>query len=154
MHHNERMTDVLISRAGLEDVGELAPLVEGYRTFYSQVPSDRTRSYLADRIMNSEAVVFMARVDGTPVAFTLLYPTFSTVALAPIWLLNDLFVAEHARGRGIAGSLLEAAEHAAREAGAARIWLRTAHDNAPAQALYEGRGWVEDAVFRRYDLVF
>jgi hypothetical protein len=32
--------------------------------------------------------------------------------------------------------------------------LRTANDNLPAQALYEGRNWVKDEVFRRYDLVF
>jgi ribosomal protein S18 acetylase RimI-like enzyme len=45
-------------------------------------------------------------------------------------------------------------EAAAQSAGAVRIWLRTAHLNEPAQALYEGRGWVHDDVFKRYDLVF
>lgn len=148
------MTDLTISRAGPEDVGDLAPLVEDYRAFYKQAPSERTQHYLADRLTHDEAVAFLARLDGAPVGFTLIYPTFSTVALAPIWLLNDLFVAEHARGDGIASRLMDAAEQAARKAGAVRIWLRTAYDNTPAQALYEGRGWVADSVFRRYDLIF
>jgi GNAT superfamily N-acetyltransferase len=148
------MTNVVIWRAGIEDLAALTPLVDDYRAFYKQVESSGTKSYLAERITNDEAVIFMASLDGMPVGFTLLYPTFSTVALAPIWLLNDLFVTESARGHGVASRLMEVAEQAARDAGAARVWLRTAHDNTAAQALYQGRGWVEDEIFRRYDLIF
>jgi ribosomal protein S18 acetylase RimI-like enzyme len=49
---------------------------------------------------------------------------------------------------------MDTAETAAKAAGATRIFLRTAHTNTPAQALYEGRGWVYDEVFKRYDLIF
>jgi ribosomal protein S18 acetylase RimI-like enzyme len=84
----------------------------------------------------------------------LLYPTFSTVSLSNIWLLNDLYVAESSRGLGIANELMDVAEAAAKSAGATRVFLRTANDNLPAQALYEGRNWIKDEVFRRYDLVF
>lgn len=147
------VTDVVVSRAGLQELGELLPLVEGYRSFCKRAASDRTERYLRDRIVNDEAIVFIARQDGSPMAFTLIYPTFSTTALAPIWLLSDLFVTEQARGRGVASALMEEVERAAREAGAARIWLRTGHDNAAAQALYEGRGWVRNDVLRRYDLI-
>ena len=119
------MTDVVVSRAGLQELGELLPLVEGYRSFCKRAASDRTERYLRDRIVNDEAIVFIARQDGSLMAFTLIYPTFSTTALAPIWLLSDLFVTEQARGRGVASALMEEVERAAREAGAARIWLRT-----------------------------
>lgn len=145
---------VVVSRAGLQELGELTPIVECYRSFSNKTPSDRTEQYLRDRIVNDEVIVFIARQDGSPVGFTLIYPTFSTTALAPIWHLCDLFVTEQARGRGVAGALMEEAERAAREAGAARIWLRARHDNAPAQALYKGRGWAQNDVFRRYDLIF
>lgn len=148
------VNDVVVSRAGLQELGELLPIVECYRSFSKRAPSDRTERYLRDRIVNDEVIVFIARQDGSPVGFTLIYPTFSTTALAPIWHLCDLFVTEQARGRGVASALMEEAERAAREAGAARIWLRTQHDNAPAQALYEGRGWVQNDVLRRYDLNF
>lgn len=146
------MTD--ISRASISDLAELHPLVEKYREFYKQPENPKTVQFLTDRLENDEAVVFIARVDGNPVGFTMIYPTFSTVSLSAVWLLNDLYVSETSRGQGVANLLMDAAEAAAREAGATRIFLRTAHDNTPAQALYESRGWKQDEVFRRYDLVF
>ena len=146
------MTD--ISRASISDLAELHPLVEKYREFYKQPENPKTVQFLTDRLENDEAFVFIARIDGNPVGFTMIYPTFSTVSLSAVWLLNDLYVAETSRGQGVANLLMDAAETAAREAGATRIFLRTAHDNTPAQALYESRGWKQDEVFRRYDLVF
>lgn len=143
-----------VSRVTKSDLAELHVLVEKYRAFYKQAENDKTSSFLEQRIANDEAVAFIARVDGNAVGFTLLYPTFSTVSLSSIWLLNDLYVDESARGQGIATELMEVAESEAKKAGATRVFLRTANDNLPAQALYEGRNWVRDEVFRRYDLVF
>ena len=143
-----------ISKANASDLPELHALVEKYRAFYKQAESDKTLSYLEQRIANDEAIVFIARVNGAAVGFTLLYPTFSTVSLSSIWLLNDLYVDESARGNGIASELMDVAELAAKSAGATRVFLRTANDNLPAQSLYEGRNWVKDEVFRRYDLIF
>jgi ribosomal protein S18 acetylase RimI-like enzyme len=143
-----------ISKVTSSDLAELHPLVEKYRAFYKQPENDKTLGFLEERIKNQEAIAFIARVNGEAVGFTLLYPTFSTVSLSNIWLLNDLYVAESARGNGIANELMDVAEAAAKSAGATRVFLRTANDNLPAQALYEGRNWVQDEVFRRYDLVF
>ena len=143
-----------ITRVTKSDLTELHGLVEKYRAFYKQAENDKTSSFLEQRIANDEAVAFIARVEGNAVGFTLLYPTFSTVSLSSIWLLNDLYVDESARGQGIASELMEVAESEAKKAGATRVFLRTANDNLPAQALYEGRNWVRDEVFRRYDLVF
>ena len=143
-----------ISRAALSDISQLHGLVEKYRAFYKQPENEKTLSYLEERIKNEEAIAFIARLDGAAIGFTLLYPTFSTVSLSNIWLLNDLYVEESARGNGIASELMDVAESAAKQAGATRVFLRTANDNLPAQALYEGRNWVKDEVFRRYDLVF
>jgi ribosomal protein S18 acetylase RimI-like enzyme len=143
-----------ISKVTASDLAELHPLVEKYRAFYKQPENDKTLGFLEERIKNQEAIAFIARVNAEAVGFTLLYPTFSTVSLSNIWLLNDLYVAESARGNGIANELMDVAEAAAKSAGATRVFLRTANDNLPAQALYEGRNWIKDEVFRRYDLVF
>jgi len=143
-----------ISKVTVTDLVELHQLVEKYRAFYKQPENDKTLNFLEGRIKNQEAVAFIARIEGDAVGFTLLYPTFSTVSLSNIWLLNDLFVIETARGNGVATELMDVAESAAKQAGATRVFLRTANDNLPAQALYEGRNWVKDEVFRRYDLVF
>jgi ribosomal protein S18 acetylase RimI-like enzyme len=143
-----------ISKVSASDLAELHPLVEKYRAFYKQPENDKTPGFLEERIKSQEAIAFIARVNGEAVGFTLLYPTFSTVSLSNIWLLNDLYVAESSRGLGIANELMDVAEAAAKSAGATRVFLRTANDNLPAQALYEGRNWIKDEVFRRYDLVF
>ena len=143
-----------IARAKLADVADLHPLVEKYRAFYKQPENEKTLGYLKSRLENDEAVVFIARNDAVAVGFTMLYPTFSTVSLSNIWLLNDLYVDEANRGQGIASKLMETAESAAREAGATRVFLRTANDNTIAQSLYEGRSYIQDEVFRRYDLIF
>ena len=55
-----------------------------------------------------------------------------------------------ARGRGLGTALLAAAEQAAREAGAARMFLEVAIGNAAARALYARAGYREDGRRRGY----
>ena len=143
-----------IRRASLSDLEQLTGLVEQYRGFYNQEANSNTQQFLHNRLSMNESIVFVAEEGDQLVGFAQCYPTFSTVALAEIWLLNDVFVHPDFRRRHVAEQLMVETEAAAKKAGAARIWLRTAHLNAPAQALYEGRGWVHDDVFKRYDLVF
>ena len=90
-------------------------------------------------------MIFLATLDddGTPAGFTQLYPTFSSVRAARVWVLNDLFVAPGARKRGVAQALLDAAAAFARGDGAIRLELETTPENATAQALYRAAGWHE-----------
>lgn len=55
--------------------------------------------------------------------------------------LEDLFVEDRARGRGVGRALVEAAFERARERGAARIELDTNEGNTTAVALYESLGF-------------
>ena len=134
-----------IRRAGLSDLDAIAPLFDAYRRFYGQ-PADeaRARDFLRERLERDESVVLLAEVDGRAAGFTQLYRMFSSVRTARTWILNDLFVAEHARRHGVARALLDAAARFAHEDGAAGISLETTRDNAPARALYRAAGWGED----------
>lgn len=134
-----------IHRATLADLGEVAPLFDAYRAFYGQ-PSDpaRARDFLRDRMGAGESAVLLARLDGKAAGFTQLYPLFSSVRTARLWLLNDLFVAPDARRRGVAQALLHYAGDFARSEGAAGLMLETSRDNAPARALYRAAGWHEE----------
>lgn len=136
---------VSIRRAGASDIDAVAPLFDAYRQFYSQ-PGDlaRARGFLQDRIARDESVLFLAERNGVVVGFTQLFPMFSSVRAARIWVLNDLYVAAGARRSGVARTLLDAAARFAREDGAVRIVLETARDNSAARALYRAAGWVED----------
>lgn len=145
---------VEIRRSVSADIKQLTGLVEQYRAFYQQSPNPETENFLLERIENGESVIFVAEIENKLVGFTQCYPSYSTVSASTVWLLNDLFVDPEFRGQAIASQLMQAAEKAAKDAGASRIWLRTAHTNTAAQALYESRGWKIDEVFRRYDLIF
>lgn len=60
--------------------------------------------------------------------------------------IQGLAVADWARGRGVARTLLRAAFEAARGDGANRMTLRVLGHNAPARALYESEGFVVEGV--------
>jgi GNAT superfamily N-acetyltransferase len=86
------------------------------------------------------------------VGFTQLYPSFSSVSMKRVWILNDLFVEETARCQGVGTQLMQVAESFARQTGAVRIALSTQMANQKAQSLYESRGYVKDEVFYHYSL--
>jgi GNAT superfamily N-acetyltransferase len=148
------MADIRTVRAELDDLDALVPLFDGYRRFYGQ-PSDPdgARAFLADRIKRDESVIFLAVADAV-VGFTQLYPSFSSVSLQRLWVLNDLFVAPEARTSGAGRALLERAERWAAETGAKGLTLSTQIANLTAQRLYEACGWVKDDEFVHYDRFF
>lgn len=145
------MQPVSVRPATPADLESLVPLFDDYRQFYGQ-PSerDRVRDFLNERLKQADSVLFIAAADGQALGFTQLYPSFSSVSMAPIFILNDLFVRPEARRSGVARRLLEAAVRHAREAGAIRLNLSTAFTNTAAQALYASVGWERDVMFSVY----
>jgi GNAT superfamily N-acetyltransferase len=97
-------------------------------------------------------VVLLAESQGQAVGFTQLYPSFSSVSMARVFVLNDLFVASTARRLGVGEALLTAAADHARQLGAVRLSLNTDVQNMPALALYESMGWARDQKYHAYHL--
>jgi GNAT superfamily N-acetyltransferase len=149
------MSDVTLARATVADLDALLPLFVGYLDFYGK-PRDeaKARAFLEARIGNGESVVFLARDADSAEAlgFVQLYPAFASTLQARSWILNDLFVAGPARGRGVAKALMQAARQLGVETGACELFLQTARDNTVAQALYASLGWVRDDHFLVYTL--
>ncbi len=145
------MSPVVVRQAGPADLVLIVPLFDGYRQFYGQPTElDRVRAFLKERLAQGDSVLLIAEADGQALGFTQLYPSFSSVSMAPIFILNDLFVVAEARRSGVARRLLKAAAGLAREAGAIRLTLSTALTNTTAQALYASAGWQRDEVFKAY----
>jgi ribosomal protein S18 acetylase RimI-like enzyme len=142
-----------IRAARPEDLPELARLFDAYRVFY-RAPSDLAAAerFLRDRFARGDSHLFVALSprEVKLAGFTQLYPSFSSVSMARIYVLNDLFVDPAARRGGVGRALLEAAHAFARSQGAVRVSLETAVDNATAQRLYEAVGYARDAAFYRY----
>jgi ribosomal protein S18 acetylase RimI-like enzyme len=148
---------VEVIRAGFSEIDAMAPLFDAYRVFYGQ-PSDpgKAREFLEARLSAGESALFLAREKetdgGAALGFVQLYPSFSSVSLGPIQILNDLFVAPEAQRRGVGRALLLRAHDFAREAGAIRVVLSTAKDNVRARSLYVSLGYALDSVFDHYAL--
>lgn len=64
--------------------------------------------------------------------------------------LLTLAVSPQARRQGIGRGLLAEFHDMARQRGATEAFLEVASDNAPARALYLGRGWAEAGQRRNY----
>jgi GNAT superfamily N-acetyltransferase len=148
---------MLVKRAALADLDAVAPLFDAYRQFYGQ-RSDlaAARAFLEERLRREESVIFLA-VDGEGgnevLGFTQLYPSFSSVSVRRLWILNDLFVRPGLRRGGVGRRLLERARAWAIETDAKGLMLATAVSNAAARALYESCGWRRDEEFEHYVLL-
>jgi GNAT superfamily N-acetyltransferase len=142
-----------VKKAGIADLEILVPLFDAYRQFYRK-PTDLagSRRFLRERLENDESVVLVVRDNGAAVGFTQLFPSFSSAAMAPIFILNDLFVVPEARRRGLGSALLQAAADYGRSTGAVRLVLFTELTNTTAQSLYERMNWKRDRVFCVYEL--
>lgn len=142
-----------VLRAGFEHLEEVSKLFDRYRIFYNQPSNlEAARTFLQARFQNRESIVFVARQSDRMLGFTQLYPSFSSVSMKRVWILNDLFVEEACRQQGIAKSLMSAAKNFARKTGAVRIILDTEVSNLAAQSLYESLGYRLDKDSYHYTL--
>jgi len=143
-----RVSTVSIRQAVLADLEQLSVLFDGYRQFYGRA-SDvaAAKQFLLDRFSHNESVLFIAHEGSVAVGIAQLYPSFSSVSLGRIYILNDLFVNESGRRKGVGSKLMGAVVDNAKKAGAIRLGLSTAFTNTSAQALYEAEGWERDDDF-------
>lgn len=147
------MEPICIRQAHYGDIDRVAVLFDRYRQFYCQETNiSAVAEFLRQRFEYGESVIFITeQQDGQTVGFVQLYPSFSSVSMKRIYILNDLFVHPDTRGRKIGGRLLSAAIEYARAMKAARLVLSTAVSNMTAQGLYECTGWVRDTEYYHYE---
>lgn len=142
-----------IIQARLEHLEELSKLFDHYRVFYrASSDLEAARKFLQERFHKKESIIFVASNNNSIVGFTQLYPTFSSISMKRVWILNDLFVEQSHRHQGVAKSLISQAGSFARKTGAVRIILATQVSNTIAQSLYESLGYVKDKNFYHYTL--
>ncbi len=148
-------TPILVYEAELGHLEQSARLFDEYRLFYEQASDlDGARQFLEERLSRRESVVFLAvdPLNGKAVGFTQLYPSFSSISMKRVWILNDLYVQEEYRNQGAAKLMLEAAKSHALRTNAKGLELSTAMNNARAQRLYEQNGYERDTEFYHYFL--
>lgn len=134
----------VIARVTEDDLPELLPLMRGYCDFYDAAPSEEALLALSRALLASpdcHGAQLIARDDqGRAIGFATVYWSWSTLQAREIGVMNDLFVSEDARGRGVAEALIAECAELCRERGAVELVWQTAKDNLRAQAVYERLG--------------
>lgn len=142
-----------IRQATITDLDQLSILFAQYREFYKQsYDPAASKKFLEERISKEESVVFVATDNNEFAGFTQLYPSFSSVGMKRIWILNDLFVSTSHRQKGIAQALINQVIEYAKATARSKVVLSTAYTNVNAQKLYEKIGFVKEAFFN-YEIV-
>ncbi len=108
-------------------------------TFYKTLGADEVNDITWQRLHDpAEPMVLLgAYVDGKLVGIVHYLFHRSCWTIGDYCYLQDLFVAQDARGLGLGRALIEAVEKAAQEAGASRVHWLTQESNATARVLYD-----------------
>jgi GNAT superfamily N-acetyltransferase len=125
------------------DTDALTALMYEYIVVFYKSPSpsiEKLQSLIQMLLEGREGIQFVAESDGRIVGFTTLYFTYSTTRVNKIVMMNDLYVIEEMRGKGVAGKLFEACSTYTNDNDYAAMVWETAKDNKRAQRFYEKMG--------------
>ena len=144
---------VVIRDIQASDKTQWRRLWNGYNQFYKTSLPEETTENTWRRVLSGDSSIFgrVAEVDGEVAGFALCVLHEGTWVTSPICYLEDLFVSENQRGRGIARQLIQALIDEGKNKGWSRIYWHTATDN-PARKLYDQFAPVEDFVLYRMNL--
>lgn len=128
-----------VRRVRADERAAWEPLWKGYQTFYEVALSDEITTTTWSRLHDPAEPMFVlgAYLGGKLVGIVHSLYHRSCWTIGNYLYLQDLFVAEEARGHGIGRALIEAVASEARAAGASRVYWLTQEGNTTARALYD-----------------
>jgi len=130
---------VVIRPIGKDEREAWNPLWAGYLAFYKTALTQEISDLAWDRFHDPDEPIFAlgAYVDDELMGIAHYLFHRSTWATHRYCYLEDLFVAEAARGRGLGLALIEAIYEKAQAANASRVYWLTQSSNAQARMLYD-----------------
>ena len=113
------MTDITITSLSLTDAHELAPLVAAYAQDRKRGAPRAPDQFYAELLLKDRTAELLgARLDGKLVGFAVFFDLLDTISGMRTGQLDDLFVAQAARGKRIGHALIAALVEKGRE----RAW--------------------------------
>ncbi len=136
-------TDLTVRSIVPKDYDQWLPLWEGYNAFYGRsgptaLAPEITRmtwSRFFDAYEPMHALV--AESGGQLLGLTHYIFHRSTISIAPVCYLQDLFTIESSRGKGVGRALIHGVYEQAKLAGSGRVYWLTHETNHTAMQLYD-----------------
>jgi GNAT superfamily N-acetyltransferase len=125
------------------DYAQWLPLWDGYNAFYGRSGPTALAPEITkttwQRFFDAYEPVHALVAESGDRLVGLAHYLFhrSTMAIAPVCYLQDLFTDATARGQGVGGALISELYERARQAGTSRVYWQTHETNHVAQQLYD-----------------
>ena len=131
--------NVIIRPVGEDERDAWNPLWKGYLAFYKSALEQEISDLAWSRFHDPDEPLFAlgGYIDGRLLGIAHYLFHRSTWAHNRYCYLEDLFVAEDARGHGLGRALIEEVYRKAEAARASRVYWLTQSNNAQARALYD-----------------
>lgn len=142
------MSPITIRPAAAADYPAWRPLWDGYCAhFNTTLPLEVTEATFARALdRNMPLYCFLAEQDGKAVGMMVIVLHLGTWTPDPVCYLEDLYVSEDARRRGVARAMLEFLIAAAHEQKWGRLYWQARQESVEARALYDhvarNTGWL------------
>jgi GNAT superfamily N-acetyltransferase len=137
------LSNLIVREVRPTDLAAWSPLWDGYNAFYGRSgPTALAPEITAEtwrRFFDPAEPVYGLLAERNGEVLGLAHYLFhrSTISVAPICYLQDLFTVTAARGQGVGRALIEAVYHRAKAAGSSRVYWQTHETNIQAQKLYD-----------------
>ncbi len=135
--------DMLIKEVNRDNFDNFVYLIEKLAEYEKLDPPDEeagTRLRNDAFSDNPRYEAHLGYIDGNPAGYVTYYFTYSTFQAKPVLYLEDIFVLEEYRKRGLGKELFEFCRGVARKRGCCRIDWTVLTWNTPSIEFYEKRG--------------
>jgi GNAT superfamily N-acetyltransferase len=135
--------NLIVRFATRQDYDQWLPLWDGYNAFYGRsgttaLAPEITRMTWARFFDAYEPMhALVAESDGALLGLTHYLFHRSTTSIEPACYLQDLFINEAARGKGVGRALINGVYEQAKLAGSSRVYWQTHETNRTAMQLYD-----------------
>lgn len=143
--------ELIVRQATIKDLPKIVPIFDSYREYFKQQKNPlKVESFLFEKFVHLESVIFIAEQESEVIGFAQLYPIFSSLSLERVWLLNDFYISEEYRNNGIGKQLFAKVKEFTLLTKSKGIELSVEHTNRKDWKFWEKQGFRIDDEFRFY----
>jgi GNAT superfamily N-acetyltransferase len=139
------------SRAKMNDLSDLTHLFYQYHLFHNiQTALPSIKNFLHDRFLFNDSIIYVIKKNKKIYGFSQIYSSYSSIAMKPIWMINDLFITHSERKQGYARLLMHYIYNEAKQYHVFSLKLATHKTNNKAKSLYHSLNYQKNAHFDYY----